>query len=250
VRAVGLQRRIRVIHHRVVAPRWPRDQRPLRIAFASDLHAGPTTHPSLHDEAFAALAAAGADIVLLGGDSVFLHAEYIEQIARRLRAVRAPLGIYAVMGNHDLWADDAMIASALAAAGARVLVNERVELAPGVALGGLDDPWTGVRPTRSLFEPSDAARIVLVHAPEAMLQLGEERFDVALCGHTHGGHIALPGEVPIMVPGPLSRRYAHGLHDVGAGRTLLVSRGVGSTEVALRTFADPDVLVVELGGPG
>ena len=248
VRAVGLQRPVRVIHHRVATARWPRNQPALRIAFASDLHAGPTTHPSLHDEAFAAIASAGADVVLLGGDYVFLHAHYVDQIARRLRSVRAPLGIYAVMGNHDLWADDAAIADALTDAGARVLVNERVELASGVALVGLDDPWTGVRPARPMFEPSDLARIVLVHAPEVMLHVGDQPFELALCGHTHGGHVALPGAVPILVPGPMSRRYAHGRHDVGAGRTLLVSRGVGSTEVALRTFADPDILVVDVCG--
>lgn len=245
VRAAGLQRRVQVLHHRVAAPGWT--GAPLRIAFASDLHAGPTTHPSVLDEAFARLAAANADVVLLGGDYVFLHAHYIDQIADRLRAIRAPLGIYAVMGNHDLWADDAAIANALARAGACVLVNERVELRPGVALVGVDDPWTGRRPAQPLFETGDRTRIVLVHAPEAMLFLDGEPFELALCGHTHGGHVALPGEVPILVPGPLSRRYAHGRFDIGDGRTLIVSRGVGSTEVALRTFADPDILVVELG---
>lgn len=248
VRAIGLQRRVRVIHHRVVAKGWPAGRPPLRLAFASDLHAGPTTHPSILDEAFAQLAAARADVVLLGGDYVFLHAHFIDQIAARVKALRAPLGIYGVMGNHDLWADDAAIADALGAAGARILVNERVEVGPGIALAGVDDPWTGAKPARSLFEPTDRVRIVFVHAPEVMLHLDGEAFDVAMCGHTHGGHVALPGEVPILAPGPLSRRYAHGRHDVGRGRTLLVSRGVGSTEVALRTFADPDILVVDVGG--
>jgi predicted MPP superfamily phosphohydrolase len=247
VRAVGLQRPVQIVRHRVVAPGWPADEPPIRIAFISDLHAGPTTHTSLLDEAFAQLAAVGADIVLLGGDYVFLHAHHIDQIADRLRGISASLGIFAVMGNHDLWADDAAIARALTAAGARVLVNERVLLRPGVALYGMDDPWTGTRPTAPLFQSDDRARILLVHAPEAMTLLPDERFDIALCGHTHGGHVALPGAVPILVPGPLSRRYAHGRHDVGGGRTLVVSRGIGSSEVALRTFADPDVLVVDLG---
>jgi predicted MPP superfamily phosphohydrolase len=252
VRALGLQRRVQVHHHRVLVARWPSAVRPLRIAFISDLHAGPTTHPSLLDEAFAQLAAADADLVLLGGDYVFLFAEYIDAIADRLRRIRAPLGIHGVMGNHDLWADDAAIARALEAAGARVLVNERVDMpAPfaHVALVGLDDPWTGLPPRLPLLPPGDErVRVVLAHAPEVMLHLGEEPFDLALCGHTHGGHVALPGEVPILVPGPLSRRYAHGRHDVGGGRTLIVSRGIGGTEVALRTFADPDILIVELGG--
>lgn len=250
-RALGLQRRVSVRRHRVTVARWPTGVRPLRIAFISDVHAGPTTHPSLLDEAFARLAAADADLVLLGGDYVFLFADYIAAIADRLRHIRAPLGSYAVMGNHDLWADDAAIARALESAGARVLVNEHVALpAPfaHVALVGLDDPWTGARPRLPLLPPDDdRVRVVLAHAPEIMLHLGDEPFDLAMCGHTHGGHIALPGEVPVLVPGPLSRRYAHGRYDVGGGRTLIVSRGIGGTEVALRTFADPDILIVELG---
>ncbi|MDQ3367126.1 MAG: metallophosphoesterase family protein [Myxococcota bacterium] len=251
VHALGLQPHIRVRHHRITTPRWPAGAPPLRIAFASDLHAGPTTHPTAHDQAFALLAAADADLILLGGDLVFLSAEYIPAIAKRLPALQPRLGIYSVMGNHDLWADDAAIAEALAAGGARTLVNERVVLpAPfeHVTLFGADDPWTGTPPQRPLFHDDDRVRVVLVHAPEAMLLLGDEPFELALCGHTHGGHIALPGGVPILAPGPLSRRYAHGRYDVGAGRTLIVSRGVGSTEVSLRLNADPDVIVIELGG--
>ena len=224
--------------------------RPLRIAFASDLHAGPTTHASVLDDAFAQLAAAEPDVLLLGGDYVFLTAERIGAIAERLaRLPRPPLGVFAVMGNHDLWADDAAIAAALERAGARVLVNERVELpAPfaHVTLVGLDDPWTGVR-AMPAFTDADRVRLLLVHAPEAMLYLEEAAFDLALCGHTHGGHIALPGGVPILVPGPASRRFAHGRYELSHRRTLIVSRGVGSTEVALRLNADPDILVVELG---
>ncbi|MEO7730217.1 MAG: metallophosphoesterase [Kofleriaceae bacterium] len=219
VRTLGLQRRVRVRAHRVVAPGWPAGARALRIAFASDLHAGPTTHASVLDEAFAALAAIQPDVLLLGGDYVFLTADHIAEVARRLaRLAPPPLGCFAVMGNHDLWADDAAIASALSNAGARVLINERVGLAAPfahVALVGLDDPWTGTR-VAPPFADEDRVRVVLVHAPEAMLYLGDAPFDLALCGHTHGGHIALPGGVPILVPGPASRRFAHGRYDLPA----------------------------------
>jgi len=251
VRALGMQRRVVVRHHRIATPRWPSTVRPLRIAFVSDLHAGPTTHPSLLDEAFDLLAATGADVILLGGDYVFLSAEYISWVEERVGRLKAPLGILGVLGNHDLWADDAAIVSALGRAGARILVNERVVLpAPfaHVTIAGLDDPWTGIVPTVPAFRDDDRVRVVLTHAPETMLHLGDQPFELALCGHTHGGHIALPGGIPILVPGPLSRRHAHGRYDLSDGRTLIVSRGIGGSEVALRLNADPDILVVELGG--
>ena len=248
VKALRLQPPVRPVHHRIATRKWPTQCRPLRIAFASDLHAGPTTHPSTLDDAFAALAAADADVIFLGGDYVFLFADYIDQIASRVRRLAPP--VYAVMGNHDLWADDAAIARALEGAGARVLVNEQVRLPPPfehVTLAGLDDPWTGAAPPSPLFDDDGRVHVVLVHAPEAMLALASEPFDLALCGHTHGGHVALPGGIPILVPGPLSRTYAHGRFALG-DRTLIVSRGVGSTEVSLRINADPDILVVELAG--
>lgn len=251
VRALGMQRRVRVRHHRIATARWPSTERPLRIAFASDLHAGPTTHPSLLDEAFDVLAATAADVILLGGDYVFLSADHIPAIEQRIHRLKAPLGIFGVLGNHDLWADDAAIVSALGRAGARILVNERVVLpAPfaHVTIAGLDDPWTGIRPTGPAFDDDDRVRVVLTHAPEAMLHLGDQAFELAVCGHTHGGHIALPGGIPILVPGPLSRRHAHGRFDFADGRTLIVSRGIGGTEVALRLNADPDILVVDVGG--
>jgi len=245
-----MQRRVQVRRHRIATARWPSGARPLRIAFASDLHAGPTTHSTVLDEAFGVLAAANADVILFGGDYVFLSAEYIPAIEDRLHRLKPALGIYGVLGNHDLWADDGAIVSALERGGVRVLVNERVVLpAPfdHVTIAGLDDPWTGIHPTVPVFLDDDRVRIVLVHAPEAMMLIGDQPFELAVCGHTHGGHVALPGGIPIVVPGSLSRRYAHGHYDVGNGRSLIVSRGVGSTEVALRLNADPDILVVEVG---
>jgi uncharacterized protein len=137
----------------------------------------------------------------------------------------------------------------------RVLVNEKMKLPPPfeeIAIYGLDDPWTGRRDGSVLEDDDDddaGVRIVLSHAPEGLLVVKDSPFDVMLCGHTHGGHIALPGGVPVVSVGPLCRRFPHGRHDAGDGRTIIVSRGIGATESALRLNADPDVLVVELGPP-
>jgi predicted MPP superfamily phosphohydrolase len=86
-----------------------------------------------------------------------------------------------------------------------------------------------------------------MHAPSGLLDLGEERFDLALCGHTHGGQLALPGGIPIVVPqGPLSRRYARGRFPVGDAGTLVVSVGLGCVVLPLRTFADPEIVICTL----
>jgi len=250
-RRLGLQRRVRVVYEHVVVPQWPRVHPTLRIAFASDLHAGPTTDPSLHDEALARVRELDADVVLLGGDYVFLDARHFPPLADRLAPLIAPLGRFAVMGNHDLWANDAAIASGLDRAGFRVLCNESVALGEpfaDVSICGLDDPWTGARNVTAAFAGARAVRVLLMHSPAGVLLTKDERFAVALCGHTHGGHIALPGGVPIVAMGPNGRRHPHGRHELPQG-TLIVSRGVGATESPLRMFADPDVLCVELTPP-
>ncbi|MDB4936796.1 MAG: uncharacterized protein JWP87_3768 [Labilithrix sp.] len=251
VRRLGLQHRVATIQHRVSCMRWPAGTRPLRIAFVSDLHAGPTTHPSLLDDAARALREAAADVLLLGGDYVYLHPEGIHGLVRRLADVPAPLGKFAVFGNHDLWSREDELRGALEAGGFRVLVNENVALpAPfeHVSICGLDDPWVGEPDVPATFAGARDVKLLLMHAPEGMMYVGDTPFDVGICGHTHGGHIALPGGVPIVSAGPLSRKFSSGRYDVGGGRPLIVSKGIGATESALRLFADPDVRVVVLGG--
>jgi hypothetical protein len=90
---------------------------PLRLAFASDFHAGPTTHPDVLANACAALREAAPDVLLLGGDFVCLHARYVDALAEMLGTVPAPLGRYAVLGNHDLWVDHRHIERKLGAVG-------------------------------------------------------------------------------------------------------------------------------------
>ena len=247
--ALGWQRGVRVVQHDVTAAAWPASAPPMTIAFASDFHAGPTTHERQLAAACDALAAASPDIVLLGGDFVLFDAKHIDALAPHLARLSPPLGKFAVMGNHDLWADDRRIVRALVHAGVRVLVNESVTLAPPfdhVAIVGLDEPWTGTPDADAAFACDAPTRILLMHSPDGLLHAGAHSFDLALCGHTHGGHIALPFGVPIIVPGPLGRRHAHGRFDID-GRTLVVSRGVGGAELPFRTFAPPDVIVCRVG---
>ena len=96
-------------------------------------------------------------------------------------------------------------------------------------------------------------RILLMHSPSGLLDLNGERFDLAMCGHTHGGQIALPGGIPIVVPhGRLSRRYSRGRFELPEDQTLIVSVGLGCVLLPLRVFAQPEIVLCEVaagGGP-
>lgn len=223
------------------------ERRPLRIAFASDFHAGATTHPELLAEACAALAELKPDVLLLGGDFVTVRARYIDHLAPLLAEIPAPYGKFGVLGNHDLRADQSLVVSELERAGVRMLANRHVTLEPpfeDIDICGLDDPTRGLPRPDLALAPATGTRIVLMHSPQGLLALEDHSFDVAFCGHTHGGQIAWPTGTPVVVPkGHLNRRYAAGWFELGGDepRTLLVSRGVGCSTVPVRLFAAPEV---------
>ena len=218
---------------------------PLKLGFVSDLHIGPLTSTRLLENAFAALAAFRPDVLILGGDYVSL--EITTAKADRLRglvaSVPSPTKL-AVLGNHDLWTDHTVVERALEAGGARVLINESVRL-PGahddVVVVGLDEPWSGAPDPERAFSGvnGEAVRIAVAHAPEGIPFVQNRGASLLLCGHTHGGQVALPGG-PVVVHGPLGRKYPTGLYDVD-GLRVYVSRGVGNVDLPLRLNAPAEV---------
>jgi predicted MPP superfamily phosphohydrolase len=222
----------------------------LTVAFASDFHAGLTTDPDLLRRACAAMEAVKPDLLLLGGDFVSLDARQIEWLAPLLGRINAPVGRFAVLGNHDRWNDAEHVRCALDASGIDVLVNENRRLpAPFQDLWvcGLDDYLTGEVDIAAALADAEGTRIVLMHAPDSLGDLTGERFALALCGHTHGGQIALPGGASLMsAPGPLSRVYNRGLFRLSQGGVLLVSVGVGCSTLPMRLNSDPEIIVCRL----
>jgi predicted MPP superfamily phosphohydrolase len=255
-RPMGLQGRFGVATHEVALPGREPGRPPLRVAFASDFHAGPSTAPSLVADACRALADARPDLLLLGGDYVAFHARHVDALARQLARVPAPLGKLAVLGNHDLIGDDAYIVRRLAEAGVRTLVNERARLpAPhdDVWVCGLDDYGQGTPDADAAFADTDGVRLLLMHSPDGLAVAGAHRWAMGFCGHVHGGQFVLPGgRILVTHSTPYSKRYVRaGLVEVdapgGGTRPLLVSRGVGQGNLPLRRGADPQVHVVTLG---
>ncbi len=222
----------------------------LRLGFASDLHIGPTTPPRLLDAAADELASEHVDVLLLGGDYVFLEAapakaRALEAFVRRAHAKRT----IAVLGNHDLWTTHGALEQSLEAAGAELLVNKHVRLArphAEVAVVGLDEPWTGQPNADLAFRGAETAgtRIVLCHSPDGLPLVKGRNVALFMCGHTHGGHMALPWG-PVIVPGRVGKEMHSGFHEAD-GAKVFVSRGLGGIEVPVRTFARPDVAVLTL----
>jgi predicted MPP superfamily phosphohydrolase len=190
-----------------------------RVVFVSDLHVGPTTAPSLHDRLIAVVREARPDVLLLGGDYVYLEAtpDVVARLAGLVRALEAPTKL-AVMGNHDLWTEDSLVAGALEQGGARVLVND---------VARLPAPWGDC------------------HSPDGLLSAADHHFDLYVCGHTHGGQVAAPWGPIVLPKGEMCRRFPSGFARFNSGE-VFVSRGVGSVDLPGRLFAEPDLLVLDL----
>ncbi|HEX8954878.1 MAG TPA: metallophosphoesterase [Burkholderiaceae bacterium] len=248
--ALGLLGKLSVTRHEFTLPPERRLHKPLRIAFASDFHAGPTTHPALFRDLFHAIAQEKPDLLLLGGDFVSCKAEYAEAFTGYLTACRPALGKFAVFGNHDLWVDDRKLTNMFERAGVSLLINRNLRLpAPfdAVSLCGIDDPWTGEPDADAAFHEAQPTRIFLTHAPDGLLFTKDKRFDLAFAGHTHGGQIVPLSGKPMVLPhGPLSRSYPYGRFDLEQQAALIVSRGVGCSTLPLRINADPELVICAL----
>lgn len=216
-----------------------------------------------------AVNAMGADLIAVMGDYVADHsfvtrAVAMEEVARLLSDLRAPLGVHAVMGNHDWRADLAAqargvgpvrYAALLEAAGIPVLENraQRVDGLWILGLGcqqafrrrrvragqGVDDlPATLAQVT------DDAPAILLAHEPDIFPQV-PPRVALTIAGHTHGGQIRIGRWTPV-IPSRFGSRYAWG-HIREGGRDLVVSGGLGCSGIPLRIGRPPEITVVELG---
>jgi predicted MPP superfamily phosphohydrolase len=246
----GLHGKLRVTRYEFRVPHANQLPRPVVLAFASDLHAGPTTHPATFSTLADELRELRPDVLLLGGDYVTGEATNIHALADVLSRCDAPLGKYGVLGNHDLWTDDDYIKEQLASAGVTMLVNSNRALpAPfdNVSICGIDDPWTGTADVGKAFAGSGPVRVFLTHSPDGLLLVRGEHFNVGLAGHTHGGQVAFPNGTPILsAGGPLARTYGRGRFEIAGNGPLIVSRGIGCSNLPIRLNADPELIVCTL----
>lgn len=232
---------------------WPLP--PLRIAHLSDTHAIlPDMPPARLGRIVEQVNALRPDIIVLTGDYVADRAVRTGLIAPEAAVapfggLRARLGVYAVLGNHD------MNASGLADRVTRALRRQRVTVLRNDAaragrfwVAGADDNWWGVtRVTRAIGRaPSGAPVLYLVHNPDALVDV-PPRVALTLAGHTHGGQIALPGVGPLVTATNAGARWARG-HVVDRGRHMVVSAGLGASLLPLRIGVPPEIVLVTLTG--
>jgi predicted MPP superfamily phosphohydrolase len=242
---------------RAVALRsWPEHLDGLRVAVIADLHTG-APHVSLAkvSRVVERVNAERPDVVALLGDYVDPRVAGATPVApaavaAALGRLRAPLGVAAVLGNHD-WAEGGReIASALVGAGIAVLENEAVPAGRGLWVAGVAD--AGMRDpdleAALAAPPADAPVVLLSHNPD-VFQRVPERVSLTLSGHTHGSQVDLPVVRDKVTPSRFGARYAGGVFEE-RDRVLFVSRGIGTSRLPVRFLAPPEVGLLELRSRG
>ncbi len=244
-----------VVHETPLAlPAWPEALDGLRVALLSDLHVGA---PFVREEKLARVVAetnaAAPDLVLLLGDYVVgaePGARFIppEPIARALSGLRARLGVYAVLGNHDWWYGGERVAAAFTAAGIPVLENEVKELhdrGQPLWLAALADQSTRPQDVAGTLAKAGAGPLIaFTHEPDVFREV-PARVTLTVAGHTHGGQVTLPIVGRLVVPSSYGQRYAIG-HVEEYGRHLFVTTGIGTSNIPVRFGVPPEIAILVL----
>src|SRR5882757_5126944 len=268
--------RLRVAHYELTPLSWPANLQ-LKIAVIADLHA---CDPWMSLDRIEAIVertnALDADIIVMLGDYVAGHRRVTRFIpagewAPVLAGLKAPLGVHAILGNHDWWEDKTVqregkgltvARRALEASGIPVYENDAKRLSKGGRpfwLAGLGDqlaymPARRFRPVKRIGVDDlaatlskvtdDAPVILLAHEPDVAKRV-PARVALQLSGHTHGGQVRLFGWSPVSVSGPqLTYGYVRMNCDV------VVSGGLGCSIMPFRLGVPPEIVLVSLGGQG
>ena len=221
-----------------------------RIVQISDLHLEPIVDEALLHTTVAKINALKPDMIVLTGDYITGNGRRIADLAAPLSELKAPAGVFASMGNHDMgWRG--RVCQGLQAHGVTCLINSGHDFSKQnehLWLAGLDSAWGGnpaFRPAM-MSRPKNAATVLLMHEPDYVDAIAKENVPLLqLSGHTHGGQCCLPGGVPIHLP-KWGRKYPKGLFQVGNVQ-LYVNRGLGCIGLPLRFACSPEITEITLG---
>jgi predicted MPP superfamily phosphohydrolase len=241
----------RVRERELALERWPAELDGLRVALVSDLHAGaPHVGRERIERVVAAVNARRPDLVLLLGDYIDPEVRFGSSVApgavaERLAALRAPLGVVAVLGNHDWHNDGPGMRAALRAAGIPVLENDAMRAGEVWVAGVEDTRYRGPDIEETLAAVPDGAPVILLsHDPDLFPRV-PHRVALTVSGHLHGGQVGVPLVRRPFIPSRFGERYARG-HVVEDGRHLYVTAGFGTTGWPVRLLAPPELVVLRL----
>jgi len=220
-----------------------------RIVFVSDIHHGPFFSIGEVRNLVDRINALNPDIVFLGGDYVYNGSQYVEPVFEELKRLKAPMGKYGVLGNHD-YRGSAWMSKIVNNAGIEFLDNRAIWISNGnerIKIGGVGDMYKDIQdvsPTINDVEDSDFV-MLLSHNPDYAEHIRSRKVDFVLSGHTHGGQVTLFGLWAPFIPSIYGQKYRTGIIETGFTK-VLVTKGVGTVYLPVRFFARPEIVLIRL----
>lgn len=221
-----------------------------RIVMLGDLHLSELTPLSFLQEAITLANNLKPDLIALVGDYVWHEVEVIFDLAPVLAKLNAKYGVFAVLGNHDLWTNVNIVTEGLNRSKIPLLVNKGLTLNVGKSqlyLAGLDDAWSGKPNLEAALAKhlSNTPSILLAHEPDpADIYALDGRVSLHLAGHSHGGQVKIPGIGALITP-YLAKKYKEGLFNIN-NMWLYTTRGVGTTILPFRINCPPEITEITL----
>jgi len=222
----------------------PKIHNPTTVVFASDFHIGPTIHKDRVETFVREINAQNPDIILLGGDLVEGSVAGLGDIPRILAGLHAPLGVYAVLGNHEYHGGGREAVRFMESAGIKVLRNEVITIPGIVNIVGLDDPRAqekqeSVTDLMARRDPS-LPTILLTHRPVDMEKYAADGVDLMLAGHSHHGQF-----FPLTIITDLVYEVSYGYARVGRMQVYVTS-GLGTWGPPVRVLPHPEIVRITL----
>ena len=225
-----------------------------KIVFISDIHHGPDFSVKRIKNLVKTVNKLEPDIILLGGDYVS-NAKYIEECFNELKELKAPLGKFGVLGNHDHWDDPVKTRECMKKSEIKIMDNCSewiVKNGSRIKIGGVGDLWTDNQDIdKTIIDVKKEDYVILMsHNPDYAEKIGESisKIDLMLSGHTHGGQITIFGLYAPILPSAYGQKYRSGIV-YKDDTAVIISKGVGSLSPALRFCCYPDILLLTLKCP-
>lgn len=213
----------------ITSPLWPAEFDGLRIGHVSDFHAGELHRVDQCLQAVECLGANEPDLVACTGDVVDLDTAHAAPIVAALGRIKAPLGNFLVLGNHDELHDPETLTGMALESGLTVLNNEAVEINHNggqLVVAGIEWAKSAVRCANYVDRAcGELTHLLLAHNPKAFLRATDLGVPVTLAGHTHGGQVAMKNRPNVNLA--ISQRRSAGLFQSN-GSALYVTTGVGA----------------------
>jgi uncharacterized protein len=233
-----------ITKHRIRLPGLSHEFRGLRIVQLTDIHHGLYFPAQILADTVQIVNRLEPDLIAVTGDFVTYSRNYIEPVAEILGTLKARLGVFAVLGNHDFRVSANTIARELQEAGIEMLRNRHVVLGGRhhpLYLAGVDDLHYGADLPRALRGiPEGSPTILLSHNPAIIQTAADAGVGLVLAGHTHGGQVRLPVLGSIYGRSPEQTRFKVGWARLGSTQ-IYVSRGIGTIVLPVRYRCSPEI---------